>query len=104
VSLPQLRVPLTTGDLLKGNFCIVPIQSSGIAGDLSMVILQVEMSWITKLIGLSNSSTLFWLFFTLLPRHVLTAPVWGVIVVAVSTAVRDLEDPANACFLWTPLR
>lgn len=53
-------MPLTARDLLKGHFCIVPIQSGGIAGDLPVVVLQVEMCWITKLIGISNLFDTCW--------------------------------------------
>lgn len=97
-------MPLTARDLLKGHFCIVPIQSGGIAGDLPVVVLQVEMCWITKLIGISNLSTLVGIRLALLPRHVLTAPVRRVVVVAVPATVRDLEDPANTCFWLAALR
>mmetsp|Transcript_35497 Transcript_35497/g.85035 ORF Transcript_35497/g.85035 Transcript_35497/m.85035 type:complete len:395 (+) Transcript_35497:169-1353(+) len=90
--------PLGAGNQLEGDFHVVPVKACGVGGDLPVVVLKVKMRRVPELVGAAHRFALAGIALTILPGHLLTAPVRGVVIVAIAAPVGDLEDAANACF------
>eukprot|EP00418_Pyrodinium_bahamense_P069736 CAMPEP_0179079150 /NCGR_PEP_ID=MMETSP0796-20121207/35495_1 /TAXON_ID=73915 /ORGANISM="Pyrodinium bahamense, Strain pbaha01" /LENGTH=271 /DNA_ID=CAMNT_0020776479 /DNA_START=47 /DNA_END=860 /DNA_ORIENTATION=+ len=86
--------PAATVHGLEGHLCVVPAQARA---DLQVEILQVEVCWVTKLVGATPELASGGVLLALLVRQLVATPFW-ILPVAVPATVGHREDPADACF------